>query len=199
MKIFGYVRETTDKANKAGEHKVTGLCRTGLEEYLKVIYPNVDDWVYNKPIPKELQIIDDYKSYRPDYRSEQIKTVIEFDGLPHYQSPYSNIHDKEKDDWYKDNNYKVIRIPYFIGLTNSAVKQLFNRSVEIPLFPDNIPSLSSAEQNTPAFLCIAGIKRMANEFKKFPEQYKINIAALRAENNEEYTNVSVLEKFYNNN
>ena len=47
MKIFGYVRETTDKANKAGE---------------------------------------------------QIKTVIEFDGLPHYQSPYSNIRDKEKDD-----------------------------------------------------------------------------------------------------
>ena len=35
--VWGFLRETKEDAAKAGIDKDTGLCRTGLEEYLKVI------------------------------------------------------------------------------------------------------------------------------------------------------------------
>ena len=35
--------------------------------------------------------------------------------------------------------------------------------------------------NTPAYCCPAGIKRMAKEFKLYPQQYEVNIRALEKE------------------
>lgn len=40
---WGYLRETSELALKAGIDKNTGLHRTGLNDYLKVIFPDVDD------------------------------------------------------------------------------------------------------------------------------------------------------------
>ena len=40
---WGFLRETTALANKAGIDKATGLHRTGLEKYLKVIFPQTND------------------------------------------------------------------------------------------------------------------------------------------------------------
>lgn len=61
------------------------------------------------------------------------------------------------------------------------------------MFNETIPSLGIKSKNTPAYLCGAGITRMQNEFKKFPEQLKINIEALEKENNEFLTGVSFLK------
>lgn len=72
--------------------------------------------------------------------------------------------------YYRSLNYKVGRIPYFIQLTKKAVKKLFNVSVKEELFDVKYPSLTGKGKNTPAFLCPAGIKRMKEEFKRFPEQ-----------------------------
>jgi hypothetical protein len=74
---WGYFRETQGKAQKAGKDKSTGLHRTGLEEYLKVIFPFVKDWIHDQPIGLEL----DRKMLRtrPDYRSETLKLITEFD------------------------------------------------------------------------------------------------------------------------
>ena len=47
---WGFLRETTEAAIKAGVDRGTGLHRTGLNEYLKVIFPNVDDWVHDKAL-----------------------------------------------------------------------------------------------------------------------------------------------------
>jgi len=49
-RVWGYLRETQADALKAGVDPDTGLTRTGLDEYLSVIYPNEDDWVHDKPI-----------------------------------------------------------------------------------------------------------------------------------------------------
>ena len=89
-----------------------------------------------------------------------------------------------------------MRIPYFIQLSNKAVKTLFN--IEIPeiLFNENIPSLSSIGRNSPAYLCPAGVQRMAEEFKKFPEQYKTNIDFLKQQNDPFKSGVEFLETEY---
>lgn len=118
---------------------------------------------------------------RPDYRSEKLKMIIEFDGLQHYTNPSNILKDLKNTREYEEGGYKVIRIPYFIQLTNEAVLNLFGVDINEPLFPDNIPSMASSGKNTPAFLCPEGIKRMVTELRKFPSQMEVNLLALKNE------------------
>ncbi len=175
-KKWGFLRETNAMAESAGIDKDTGLHRTGLEDYLKVIFPNTNDWIHDKMLGKINGTL--YRS-RPDYRSEELKLIIEFDGLPHYTNPDIIEKDKNNIDLYMSFGYKVVRIPYFIQLTNKAVKTLFDVEVTEDLFDGTIASLGIKGRNTPAYLCPSGIKRMAEEFKRFPEQYQMNIDSLK--------------------
>lgn len=101
--------ETSELALKAGIDKNIGLHRTGLDEYLKVIFPDIHDWVHDKSIPN---LIVNGKRYakRPDYRSEQLKMIIEFDGLQHDTAPVKIKEDREKTEIYELFGYKVIRL-----------------------------------------------------------------------------------------
>ena len=164
---FGYLRETEEDAIKAGKD-ANGICRTGLDVYLKVIFPGVDDWIHDKSINLE------GKRYRPDYRSEKLKLIVEFDGLPHYQKPDTILSDIEHTDFYKKYGYKVVRIPYFIQLTNNVVKALFEKDVDIELFPEEIGSFSTMK-NSPAYMCHLGVERCAKELLQFPEQLAANL------------------------
>jgi len=193
-KKWGFLRETKVLAEKAGIDKDTGLHRTGLEDYLKVIYPNINDWIHDKTLGKINGV--SYKT-RPDYRSENLKLIIEFDGLPHYTNPAIIEKDLKNTELYSGFGYKVVRIPYFIQLTNKAVETLFGVKVSEDLFDGIVPSLGIKGRNTPAYLCPAGIKRMAMDFKKFPEQYQTNIDALKRQNDTFKSGIDFLEKEYN--
>lgn len=192
--MLGYLRETKELAIKAGNDTTTGLCRTGLDEYLNIIFPDIHDWMHDKITGI---VINGKKCMkRPDYRSATLRLIIEYNGLPHYQNP--NIIQKDLNDYsfYEHNGYKLIRIPYFIQLTKDAIYKLFNVEVDSNnSFPDNIASLSIKNRNTPAFLCTAGIQRMASEFKKFPDQLEINLNYLELENNDFLTGVSLLKNY----
>ena len=82
---------------------------------------------------------------------------------------------------YEAMGYKVVRIPYFIQLTNEVIKIMFDRDIKEMMFNPNIPSMGVKGMNTPAYCCPAGIKRMAKEFKLYPQQYEVNICALEKE------------------
>lgn len=168
--MLGYLREHSSKCK--GKDSVTGLIRSGLDEYLKVIFPETTDWVLDKTIPNSKS------KRRPDYRSESLNLIIEFDGLPHYQNPEKCFTDEQTKCFYETLGYKVIRIPYFIQLTKNVIKTLFNKEVnEEDVFPSgNYPSLTGS--CTPAYLCPLGIERMRDEFKQFPEQLRINLTYL---------------------
>ena len=185
--MWGFLRETKDKAKEAGIDPSTGLERTGLDVYLKEIFPSIDDWVHDKGVGHGLKI-------RPDYRSETLKLIVEFDGVQHYKNPIQIIKDIENTRAYETLGYKVVRIPYFIQLSQKAVKTLFDVDTH-ELFDDSIPSLSSEIENTPAFLCPQGVIRMASEFLKFPEQYKSNIEALKKED-KDLSGINYLEDAY---
>lgn len=195
MKKWGFLRETNSLAKKAGIDKDTGLHRTGLDEYLKFIFPEIDDWIHDKTLGLVNGIL--YRS-RPDFRSEKLKLVIEFDGLQHYTKPDIIEKDIKNTELYKSFGYKVVRIPYFIQLTNKAVKTFFDINLNEELFDEKISSLGIESKNTPAYLCPAGVKRMADEFRKFPEQYKTNIEFLKKQNNSFRTGIEFLEQEYNN-
>lgn len=193
MNKWGFLRETNELAKKAGIDKDTGLHRTGLEDYLKIIFPKTNDWIHDKALGEVNGKV--FRS-RPDYRSEELKIIIEFDGLQHYTKPDIIEKDFRLTEEYINLGYKVVRIPYFIQLTNKAVKKLFDVEVSEELFDEKIPSLGIQGLNTPAYLCPAGVKRMAEEFKKFPEQYKTNIEFLKKQNDPYKTGVDFLEKEY---
>lgn len=190
---WGFLRETKEDAIKAGVDPETKLHRTGLDEYLAVIFPDVNDWIHDKTIPNLPEGIKCRR--RPDYRSKSLNMIIEFDGIPHFQSPKQLRKDEESTNFYKGLGYIVVRIPYFIQLTNEAVRTLFNVDVPEKLFNDKIPSLG-LDTGSPAYLCPAGIKRMAEIFKQFPEQYKINLENLKSLDDEYLTGVSLLEEQY---
>lgn len=189
---WGFLRETNQKAKEAGIDKDTGLHRTGLEDYLKVIFPEIDadEWIHDKSIEGIGSKI------RPDYRCEKLKLIIEFDGLQHYQKPDRIKADYHNQKLYERAGYKVVRIPYFIQLSNSVVKSMFGRDVKEPLFDDSIPSLGINGQNTPAYCCPAGLKRMAKEFINYPQQYKTNVDYLIKANDDYLTGVDMLIEEY---
>lgn len=198
-KKWGFLRETKEAAKKAGVDKATGLVRTGLDEYLKVIFPRVNDWIHDEAIGKSL----DGKKLRarPDYRSETLRLIVEFDGVQHYTSPERIRRDFFNTEKYNRLGYKVVRIPYFIQLTNAVVKKLFKDvgiDVEVtePLFDPKYASLG-ASNGSPAWLCPVGLERMAKELKRFPQQYRVNIDALKKCNDEYLTGASLLEAVYN--
>ncbi len=191
---WGFLREHSSKAS--GKDPLTGLHRTGLDEYLSVIFPDNNDWIYNKVFGIHIDGIN--HKIRPDYRSDSLKLVVEFDGLPHYTNPANILRDDNNSIIYQKNGYKVIRIPYFIQLTNDAVGKLFGIHVKEPLFDETYPSLGGTEMNhNPSCLCPEGLKRMAREFKRFPEQYEVNIQSLKAMNNEILSGVNYLIEEYN--
>ena len=127
-RAWGFIRETRGIAKKAGIDEDTGVPRTGLEEYLSVIFPNVCDWVHDQTTG--LCLNGKRVKTRPDYRSETLKMIIEIDGLPHYTSPAIIKMDAANTSFYENNGYKVVRIPYFIQLSNRAVKTIFDVEVE---------------------------------------------------------------------
>lgn len=172
---WGYLRETKEKAIRDGLDPDTGLHRTGLEEYLAVIFPDTSDWIHDKSI-KEINGLK--CNYRPDYRSESLKLIVEFDGIFHYKNPKYYYEDPIKTRLFESGGYKVVRIPFFVQLTNQAVSELFGINVKEPLFDPTIPSMGIKGENTPAFMCPYGLKKMAEDMLRVPSQMIVNLEAL---------------------
>ena len=194
---WGYVRETRKQADNA--ERDDGVHRTELIDYLNAIFIQKTDWIHDKPFVKGRQI-------RPDYRSEMLNLIVEFDGVKHYTDPTTIVKDKKNEEIYKKQGYKIVRIPYFIQLTKEVVNQMFRsvkgfKPVAEPLFPEGVASFSKScivekYPYSPAFLCPAGLKRMAEDFLKYPEQYETNLKALKELNNDELSGVKFLEEAY---
>lgn len=189
--VYGFLRENDQSAKKAGIDQKTGLCRTGLNKYLSVIYPDINDWEHDKSFG--LTKSGETSRRRPDYISRKKKVVIEFDGTLHYTNPVNIIKDEENNKFYESEGYKVIRIPYFIQLTKENVFTLFGVKVKEELFPDNVCSLNPDNKNTPSFLCYEGVKRMAKEYLRFPKVYKMEIKNLESIGNDILTGVDILK------
>lgn len=187
---WGLLRETRELAEKAGIDADTGVCHMGLDEYLDFLFPG-NIWIHDVSFGKHND-----KNYiiRLDYRCDDLKMIVEFDGIQHYQKPDSILKDRDNQKVYESFGYKVVRIPYFIQLTNEVVQTLFGKKIVEPLFPDSVPSMGPKGRNTPAYCCPEGIKRMAKDFKQFPQQYEVNMNALKGMNNEFLSGAELLEE-----
>ena len=63
--------------------------------------------------------------YRPDFRSERHRLIVEFDGPEHYRSAKKILGDVERDRALTCVGYRIVRIPYFVQLTHVVIATLF--------------------------------------------------------------------------
>lgn len=155
---------------------------------MKAIYPNVHDWVNDRVIPES------GRKFRPDWRSELLKVVIEFDGIQHYVTPKATDANNERNRFYESLGYKVIRIPFFIQLSNNVVKKLFCVEVKEMLFDEKYPSMGTKKSSF-AYMCPEGIKKAVNEFITISrEQFIVNYEYLKSLNNPKYTGIDYITK-----
>ena len=188
---WGYIRETREMALEAKKSNPSEDY-TAFEDYLEVLYPG-KVWIHDKPFGKR-----DGKSYRirPDFLCEEQKIIIEFDGLQHYTNPEKIRKDRQNQQIYESFGYRVIRIPYFIQLTQSVVKEMFGLDIPFPLFDPSLPSMAVRWKNTPAYCCPAGIERMAQDFHRYPQQYEVNLRSLEDEKDEELSGAILLKQAF---
>lgn len=173
---FGFVRETEKDAQKAGIDP-TGVPRTGLEKYLELIFPDAKDWIHDKVFPG--------MRTRPDYRSDSLKMVVEFDGLPHFRRRDVYLKDNEKTAKYKAAGYKVVRIPLYLNLTTNVINKLFGTNLQQDFFTAEVSPFN--EKFQPNNFCITGLKRMAEDYKKLaPEQIPIMMESIKEKSPDEY-------------
>lgn len=178
---FGFVRETEKQA--LNEDTETRIIKTGLDVYLKYIFPQTSDWVHDKAFPN--------MRIRPDYRSDTLKLIVEFDGLPHFTSRDVYLKDIEKTKKYESYGYKVVRIPLYINLTTKVINTLFGLNLDQVFFDKDISPFNESFQ--PNCFCLSGLNRMAKDFLSIaPEQIQTMMVSIKDLSPDEYKYLQTL-------
>lgn len=164
---------------------------TSLDDYLGVIFPTTDDWVYNASIldsiqheiagEQDMKKID--KRIKPDAFSKNLSLIIEFDGIDHYAKPLRVIKDKERDMLFRRLCIDTVRIPYWIQLSKANINFLFSAlefssarvhmdremcELKYSFFDDGKTDFGLSI--SPAAMCPLGFKRFCDEVVRYPTE-----------------------------
>lgn len=130
------------------------LTESRLQNALEYLYPNYN-FINNKTVPYS------GVAYRPDFRCEELKLIIEFDGPQHYTQTSTILRDFKKDEIYSSMGFKIIRIPCFVQLETKTIKLLFGLDYDKQLeFPHGF---ISKEATLPADFCELGVERFKQD------------------------------------
>lgn len=134
------------------------LIESRLGEFLKKLYPN-HEFIHDKIVPN-LGI-----NNRPDYRNDELKLIVEFDGYQHYTSSSYILTDQKKDEIYSGAGYRIIRIPYFVQLSTDVIQNLF----EIDFIINQVYPHGFIDKKAilPADFCELGIHRFKSDLERF--------------------------------
>lgn len=125
------------------------LTETTLGPTLKDLFN--EDFIHNKK----------FGNFRPDYRSDSLKLIVEFDGYRHYSSSSNIVKDYQKDREFKNLGYKIVRIPYFVQLDSKIIKLLFDLNKEINnVYPHGF---IDSKALLPADFCELGVNRFEDD------------------------------------
>ena len=115
----GHEFSMTYKAFKRGGRCVVCSQSKGEREVMRYLRKMNIDYIYNSKYFDDLSSLKG-KPLRPDFILPEYKIWIEYDGEFHYNKIYENdnyeiqkINDKIKDKYAKENNWRLIRIPYW--------------------------------------------------------------------------------------
>lgn len=121
------------------------------------------------------------RRFRPDYRSERHRLVVEFDGDQHYRSAGHVLRDQERDGVLRAAGYSVVRIPYFVQLDAMTIGQLFGSLVtDQSAFKSFSHGFVAEKVVMPADFCELGVQRFVADLQRFAAVAKDIAASLRA-------------------
>ena len=144
----------------------------GLNKCLEKLFPN-KEFIHDK----FLKINENYilnkigNKIRPDYLCEELKLIVEFDGYQHYLDPYVIYKDNINTELLKKLGYKVIRIPFYVQLDNTAIKYYF----DIDYDKENIYNTCTdhgflhPDIKLPSEFCYEGLQRFDMELLQLPK------------------------------
>lgn len=92
-------------------------------------------------------------------------TVVEYDGDEHYCNSLKIKTDVEKDRVAAQKGYRVVRIPYWVQLTNQTLHYYFGIDAEIE---QDFPHGFITTKIFPASFCSLGLQRFAGEMNALP-------------------------------
>jgi hypothetical protein len=135
------------------------LTEKNLGLILNELFPN-NDFIHDKSVPNSKN-----KRRRPDFRSDERKLIIEFDGDSHYCKAQRIKTDIEKDKDYEALGYRIYRIPYFIQITTYVLKDIFDENIQ---FKQRYPNgFIDPKAILPADFCELGIELFLKNLKRF--------------------------------
>lgn len=133
-------------------------------------------------IPGKITILDKkdliFGRFRCDmgFKYENENYIVEFDGSHHYSDINTIERDIRKDKILLENNFNIIRIPYFVQLTTETFKFYFPQITENVNITLNYPH-GFIDKNAlpPSGYCHLGEKRFIREIERLPEGVKLEI------------------------
>ena len=141
---------------------VNYLTESTLGDYLKILFNK--EFIHNKVL---------FDKFKPDYRNDDLRLIIEFDGYNHYTTAKVALRDAFKDTKERELGYQIVRWPYFVQISRESIKYFLNIDVEI----EQIYQHGFIDEHCvlPADFCELGIKKFIDDFMKFPEVIKLDI------------------------
>lgn len=152
---------------------------------LKRLFPK-EEWLYNEPVKKKngkSVTIRGKKDIKPDFRCDNLKLIIEFDGAggrhnKHYCSAKKIFEDKAKVNAYQEAGYTVISIPSYIQLDKEMRDYYFKgraKDVDTLYEAEHEHGFLHPQITLPADFCELGIERFKNELEAYPKSVKHKI------------------------
>ena len=137
---------------------------------LSEIFPAFE-FIHDKSVPGSAN-----NRWRPDYRCEINKLIVEFDGDSHYCKAARIISDNTKDAEFINLGYKIVRIPYFIQITSDVLRHIFNLNKP---FTQQYPNgFIDPAAILPADFCELGVKKFLEDLEIFSFHKNEIIASL---------------------
>lgn len=101
-----------------------------------------------------------------DYYLPAIRLAVEFDGYSHYTSHRVIERDQRKAQWCRDNQVLLVRIPYFVQLTESTFKALFGFSAVVK--SDYKQGFVDSKALLPYDFSVFGLRKFHDDISRLP-------------------------------
>lgn len=107
---------------KKMEHTRNDYCKEDTFEtmVLNKLFPG-KNWVHNKTIPGAP------RRTRPDFRCDELKLIVEYNGHRHYTQASTILADAEKRKMYEAMGYTVVEWPYWLQPDKNTVRTYFGK------------------------------------------------------------------------
>ena len=140
---------------------MTYLTEKRMGEIFENLLPN-EAIIHDKAVPNSTN-----KRRRPDYRFEERKLIVEFDGDSHYCQAKRIITDQEKDKDYSSIGYKVVRIPYFVQMNDCLLDHIFGKRHGLTFSQVYKHGFIDKKAILPADYCELGIAQFKKDLETF--------------------------------